>query len=271
MKELENQDFLKLEKMDFPFAEFKEFFEKVNYNENHAKYSKQYCRSLTRKAIEHFISFKILDPQSSNSFYIDVAASSSPASKIAKNVYGVEKSFRQDLNYADAEVEKGDVIISNATDIPVESDSVDMITLHNSWEHFESNDDFDFVGESTRILKKGGKVCITPLELSNTTEILTSPMIWYTKFRRLNDTPMFDKNAEIFINEKKMQRQEKTYSVDYLATRLKEYSDKMKFTVYYLADLEDDCEVVTRELGDKNIYPGVLNHLSRYILIGEKL
>ena len=53
----------------------------------------------------------------------------------------------------------------NAVHLPVDDNSVDFLTLHNSIEHFEENADTEFINECARVLKPGGEVIILPIFL----------------------------------------------------------------------------------------------------------
>ena len=239
------------------------FFREINYMSRFPKYSHQYQRSLSRKVMEHFLSFEILKPKS-DGIYIDVAAASSPVYIILREKYGVTESYRQDLNLSKSKDKY--LIVSNACEIPLPSKNIDGITLHNSWEHFEGQDDINFLSESTRLLKPGGKLCILPLELSVRTEILTSPLVWESKYPRLKGVPFFDPNAFIYINEEKKQRQEKKYSVSHLANILKKFRGKLTFEIIHNQNLTDNHPDLRNLPADCRI--GSTTHFAEFVLVG---
>ena len=51
--------------------------------------------------------------------------------------------------------------------IPLPEKSIDLITCHHSFEHFEGDLDIKFIKECTRLLSKKGKLLITPIFLTN--------------------------------------------------------------------------------------------------------
>jgi SAM-dependent methyltransferase len=123
------------------------------YNEHHLK-----------KCLEHYLSFVLLDLNGSE-VLMDIASAISKMPDIAKKHYGLTKVYRQDL--LNEPGVNGELIGSNAAEIPLASESVDVMTLHNSFEHFEEDSDVGFIKEANRVLRPGGRVCIIPLFLSN--------------------------------------------------------------------------------------------------------
>lgn len=51
--------------------------------------------------------------------------------------------------------------------IPLPDESLDGISCHHSFEHFQGDLDIKFIQEAVRLLKVGGKIVITPLFLTN--------------------------------------------------------------------------------------------------------
>lgn len=252
------------EKVDID--KFAEYFREIDYPKEFEAYSKQYCRSLSRKAMEHFLSFYLLDVHKNGS-YLDIAASTSPVHDILEKKYSVEKAYFQDLNFDDKP--HPCKIVSPASSIPLESSSLDGITLHNSWEHFEGSEDLKCIEEAGRLLKSGGRLCILPLAFSEETEVLTSPLIWNSKYRHLKGVPEFDKNASIFINEQKLQRQEKTYSVEYFNEILAGYKEIFDFNVYYFSNIRNDKNDLA-EYKDDYVKVGTMIEFPYLVLIGTK-
>ena len=252
------------EKVDID--EFAKYFRKIDYPKEFAAYSKQYCRSLSRKAMEHFLSFYLLKVHQNGS-YLDIAASTSPVHDILEKKYSVKKAYFQDLNFDDKP--HPCKIVSPASSIPLDSSSLDGITLHNSWEHFEGSEDLKCIEEAGRLLKSGGRLCILPLAFSQETEVLTSPLIWNSKYRHLKGVPEFDKNASIFINERKLQRQEKTYSVEYFNKILGRFKNIFDFKVYYFSNIHNDKNDLA-EYKDEYVKVGTMHEFPYLVLIGTK-
>ena len=59
----------------------------------------------------------------------------------------------------------------NATHLPLDDSSIYLMTLHNSIEHFEGDDDSLFILECARVLKKSGELIILPIFFLKTDSI----------------------------------------------------------------------------------------------------
>ena len=79
----------------------------------------------------------------------------------------------------------------DVTEILLPEKSVDKISCHHAFEHFQENKDYLFVKEVSRLLKIGGKAVIIPLFIS--TSHIES---WNTK-----KAEQFDKDAQLLIDE----------------------------------------------------------------------
>lgn len=249
---------------------FKEYFYEINYKENYSRYCEQYKRSLSRKMMEHYLSFEILsiEKQNKNTYtFMDVACSTSPVQLILKNNYEMQEVYKQDLN-SQLGVHDKYKIVCNAIDIPLQDKLFDGITLHNSWEHFEGLDDIGFITEASRLLKKGGKFIILPLDLADETYILTSPTVWFNKYRNLKGIPKFDNNAKIFINENKSQRQEKCYSVEYIVEIINQFSSDFEFEIIYFENISIDNKLFSDKY--KDLAVGAEDHFAEFVLVGTR-
>lgn len=210
------------------YKDYKKWFENVNYIANYPIYVKEYNIGvpLTAKSLQHYLSIK-LTKLKEDDVCVDVASCNSVFPDILKNHHLVREVFRQDINYPEGI--QNDRIGSSAAHIPLPDDSVDCMTLHCSWEHFEDGGDVDFFKESLRLLKERGRLCIIPLYLANDYAIMTSPSCWLSKYRYTDEVPAFDNRAAVYINEKMKQRQSKLYSPEILASdvlhKFKEYFD----------------------------------------------
>lgn len=94
---------------------------------------------------------------------VDVGSCQSILPSLGRRVYGV-RYYEQDLEYP-AGI-NGDRIGSSADSIPLPDESIDFMTLHCTFEHFENNADTGFIKECARILKRGGSAVILPLYMS---------------------------------------------------------------------------------------------------------
>ncbi len=80
---------------------------------------------------------------------------------------------------------------SDAAAIPLPDASVDKISCHHAFEHFERDADIGFVAEIQRLLRPGGRACILPVFIGETYYEVTSHFTWRKHYdptaRRLLD------------------------------------------------------------------------------------
>lgn len=131
------------------------------YESEYKTYAGPLEHCLLEKSLEHCLSLLLINPRP-EMIGVDIGSCQSVLAGLGRRVYGV-RYFEQDLGYP-AGVQ-GDRIGSSADAIPLPDESVDFMTLHCTFEHFENNADIGFVGECARLLKKGGRVVILPLYL----------------------------------------------------------------------------------------------------------
>lgn len=227
----------KVIKTEIDFNSFNKWFDKIDYINNYPQYVAEFNEGplLTSKALQHFISLELLKLRGEFVF-MDVASSNSVVPQIIAKHYPDSSVYKQDLNYEIGVNEK--CIGSNADSIPLPDDSVDFITLHCSWEHFESTSDFDFLKEGSRLLRKGGRLCIIPLYMANIHAIHTSPSVYAHKYINQNNLPQFDPRAKLIIRDEIKQRQSKFFSPKCLSDDLHQLSDLLNFTVHYFTNHE---------------------------------
>ena len=176
--------------------DFDEFLSLVDYEKNYKSYWNQFTRTfakdgrptntINKKFYEQFLSVYFSSP-GPGQVAMDVAAAVGPFSHILKTKYGIVRSFHQDLvDYNTAKhafLEDGEVerVVSNATELPVEDQSLDLMFLLNSWEHFQAPSDLDFLIEAERCLRPGGEMFIVPLKAAASAFVRTDPDLWQTK------------------------------------------------------------------------------------------
>ena len=141
---------------------FKAFRHLSEYEGEYRTYAGDLEHCLLEKALEHFISLILIRPQAGMTG-IDIGSCKSVLPVLARRVYGV-RYFEQDLDYSPGV--KGDRIGSSADAIPLPDGTVDFMTLHCTFEHFEGNADIGYVRECARLLRPGGCVVILPLYLN---------------------------------------------------------------------------------------------------------
>ncbi len=139
--------------------EFSEFIRLPEYAGSYREYGGKDECSFLEKALEHFLSFKITRPVKGQVF-MDVGSCVSVVPDILRRLYGCE-CYAQDLELP------GGVhtwrVGSNAARIPLPDSSLDGMTLHCTFEHFEGNADTAFVRECARLLRPAAKTVILPL------------------------------------------------------------------------------------------------------------
>lgn len=150
--------------------EVHDFIERAGYATRHAEY---YPWNRTEKAVEHFIAAKLLDLRPGDT-YIDVASEHSPVPEIYRECFGCT-TYRQDLSYSPGL--EGDQIGGDAAAMSLPDGFATAMGLHCSFEHFEGDADIRFVGEASRLLRPGGRVCIVPLYLHSHYATLTDPLV----------------------------------------------------------------------------------------------
>ena len=118
-----------------------------------------------KKMLEFFFSYKILEPAETDVF-LDLAGgaysyipSLSVKEKIIHDQHTPEHLralFGDDVRF----------LSSDAGDIELPSSSVDKISSHHAFEHFEGDSDIECIREIQRLLSKGGKCCLVPIFLT---------------------------------------------------------------------------------------------------------
>ncbi|MBL63833.1 MAG: hypothetical protein CMI30_10555 [Opitutae bacterium] len=183
------------------FAEW----EKQTYGKDFPNYYKDLHQ---KKCLEHYLSFELLELKGSE-VLMDVASAISKMPDVAKKHYGIKKVYRQDL--LNEPGVNGEIIGSNAADVPLPAESIDAMTLHNSFEHFENKADEGFIQEASRLLRPGGKVCIIPLFLSSQPYVGTST----AEMLREERIPDFDEDAAVICNTKSKEHEYPIFSRHY--------------------------------------------------------
>jgi len=132
------------------------------YDSDYKVYAGAMEHCLLEKTLEHFLSLILIDPRPGMTG-VDVGSCQSILPGLVRRVYGTQV-YEQDLTYPDGV--HGERIGSSADAIPLPDHSVDFMTLHCTFEHFEGNADTGYVRECARLLRPGGKAIILPLYLN---------------------------------------------------------------------------------------------------------
>ena len=123
------------------------------YESDYKSYNGPLEHCFLEKSLEHYLSLLLISPKP-EMVGVDVGSCQSVLPSLGRRVYGV-RYYEQDLEYT-AGI-KDDRIGSSADSIPLPDESVDFMTLHCTFEHFENNADTGFIKECARILKRGGE------------------------------------------------------------------------------------------------------------------
>lgn len=235
--------FLRLVEIDA--SEFDAYLEAVSKTGLYDKYAKHFGDNFKRKALEHFLSFKLLDIQE-NDIFMDVAASGSPILEIVKTLYNIKNGWRQDLSYPPGI--SGNQIGSDASSVPLPDNSISKMTLHCSFEHFESDTDIGFIKECSRLLKPEGMVLIIPLYMSNTYHILSN-----LELLQKMGLPRFEPKTPIWMNPRPNSVHGRFYDPLALKSRV-------------IDVVKDDlkCKVILFEFNEKNLSIGTNMSLLLY-------
>ncbi|MBV8726299.1 MAG: methyltransferase domain-containing protein [Candidatus Eremiobacteraeota bacterium] len=138
----------------------------------HANYPlSAYVVNRAEKRLEHHISAELL-ALPPGSLLIDVASAHSPFPAIMRR--GGYRVIAQDLAFKPGL--HGDRLGGDASRLELPNSCADGMTLHCSFEHFESSSDTRFIIEAARVLKSGGRVVILPLYLHQEYINMTDPL-----------------------------------------------------------------------------------------------
>jgi len=143
-----------------------------------------------KKLLELYTTFKVLNPQPSDTF-MDAAGGEMThlhwlncRRKILQDIR-ISSSVRSRFG-AEVEYLEGD-----AGTIGLPDKSIDKISCHHSFEHFQRDSDILFIKEVQRLLKPKGKCCIIPIFIGNKyleiTDIFTFDRKYDRQSKRLID------------------------------------------------------------------------------------
>ena len=233
---------LRVDDFKIDLDEFHQYLEKAQY----ARFPNYYGggkgvfkRFLVEKSLEHYLAAKTLQI-SRNDVYVDVASSNSPAAEVYHKLFGCE-TYRQDIIFPRGI--HGNTIGGNACNMPVTDGFATKMALHCSFEHFENDSDIRFIKEASRVLRKGGKLCIVPLYLGESYMVITNPVNLSRK-ERGGEGALFDSDATLFCSKKDLDlRHNRFYDVSHFIARIIKNSD-LKSIIYVIRnekEVDDTC------------------------------
>jgi SAM-dependent methyltransferase len=203
--------------------DFTHWLNEVNFP---AKYAEGYGKAFTEKALEHYLSSKLLD-LNENDVFIDVAAASSPWYDMAGKRYKC-KSYAIDLRLPKNNTDPR-LIQCDATRMPFAEGSVTKMALHCAYEMFENDADTNLIKEANRVLGKGGRMIILPLYMDHFYYILSNP-------KANRSGVVYGKAKRVWRDDKYRTRFDRHYSVEAFKERVADYKDKLKLKLYYFTN-----------------------------------
>ncbi|MFC2005134.1 methyltransferase domain-containing protein [Chloroflexota bacterium] len=206
-------------------AEFNQWLHEVNFTKY---YSEAYGEAFTEKALEHYLSSKLLDLNNKDVF-VDVAAASSPWYDLVEKRYKC-KSFAVDLNFPKKDDPR--LIECDATNMPFDDETIAKIALHCAYEVFENDTDIKLVKEANRVLIRGGKMVILPLYMNSSYYILSSP-----KANRKGIA--YGKAKRVWRDDKYPLRFSRHYSVEAFKERVAYHKGELDLKIFCLANEKD--------------------------------
>jgi len=216
--------------------DYKEYVDKAGYNRFPNYYGGDTSSEFFNKSLQHYLAAKLLN-LSQEDVYGDIACAASPAADIYQKIYGC-KVYRQDLGAPEGI--HGNLIGGDAGNMPVEDEFFTKMGLHCSFEHFERDSDMNFIKESSRVLKKGGKLCIIPLYLFNRYAMLSNPAFI------VKSNTSIEEDAILYCQKRLGQGYARFYDVLHLTTRVRNNLNGLKLTIYVIQngkDVDPSCWV----------------------------
>ncbi|MFQ5835297.1 MAG: methyltransferase domain-containing protein [bacterium] len=196
---------------------------------------------LHQKALEYYVSYQLLEPQDEDVF-MDVGVEKSSYYRIlsCREIYLQDMIYPPGLKRLDGRIFR---LGGDAASLPLPKESVNKISLHHTFEHFEGGKDRQFIKQSCRILKPGGKMCIIPLLLCDE----------YTEVHRF-PRKAFDSQARRVIDPTTTLATPfaRLYDIETLQTRiLAELPEGVEHTLYEITVDDEDTPDMSKNLGVK--------------------
>jgi SAM-dependent methyltransferase len=209
-------------------ADYQNYVQKASYEQFSEYYFGGTGKNFKEKSLEHYLAAKFLNLSTSD-VYIDIASAQSPASIIYSKLYGC-KVYQQDLEFPPGI--HGNMIGGDASNMPVENGFATKLGLHCSFEHFEHDSDIKFMAEASRILKKGGKMCILPLYIYNRYIIRTNPVVIPKNY-------IFESDVTLYCSKDWTKRHYRHYDVAHFIERIYKNSNDFKVNLFMISNQKE--------------------------------
>lgn len=144
-------------------------------------YMKKFGDFRHKKLIEFYATFHLLNPKEEHVF-MDAAGGANGYLRRLRCKKRILQNLRIGGKTKDILGPGVDYIEGNAASIPLPDESVNLISCHHSFEHFQKEADIAFVKEVQRLLKVTGRCCIVPLFIANRYAEITSRLSFQFKF-----------------------------------------------------------------------------------------
>jgi len=217
--------------------QYNKFIADANYHKMQSYYGVGGKENVFKeKTLEHYLAAELLKINS-NDVYIDVANAFSPVPEIYNSLFKCEV-YSQDLIFDDGL--HGRKIGGDAGNMPVNDGFATKMALHCSFEHFEKEADTRFIKEASRVLNKGGKLCILPLYLSEKYLILSDPSVVP------KDENPFEDDVTIHCVKSYGNRHGRFYDVANFINRVVNHLNDLQLTMYVIQnenDVDESCYV----------------------------
>jgi len=138
----------------------------------------------SKKPLEFYGTWRLLDPRPE-----DVLLDAAGGVYTYVDLVNVRERYLHDLSIAPALRQRLEPLVtcleSDAAHIPLPDASVDKISCHHSFEHFEGDSDIRFIGEIQRLLRPGGRACILPIFIAGRYYEMTTDFTLAKRYDRL--------------------------------------------------------------------------------------
>lgn len=216
---------------------FREYLRRAEYERYKWYFYGPQSSNVTEKSLEHYLAAELLEIGRGEK-YIDVGSADSPTPYVYERLFGCQ-AYRQDLSFPPGL--SGRTIGGDAAAMPMESDSIDKMALHCTFEHFEGDSDLRFIREAARVLRPGGRLCILPLYLSSRHAIQTD-----LATLRPDEMRHFDDDAVLYCAKGWGNRHGRFYSPASFQRRILENLRGLNLKIFFvenLADIDRSCYV----------------------------
>ena len=180
---------LDTKKLEIDSNELREFAHKSGLSRYfHAEYPHT-------KLLEYFTSVKLLKLKR-DEILLDAAGGSSAEFPVGLSKYldigfkCLVQDARATARIYDEGLLKVEVLGGSIEKVPKASETIDVISCHHSFEHFQGGLDISFIKEALRLLKPGGRLVVVPLFLTNI----------YAEIWNRNPTLHFDPESESILD-----------------------------------------------------------------------